>query len=296
MPTRRRGAWCPTTHTHAHPARLRGICLVCGKTTKTKSCIAQTRGALILFAGLLDGYAVRMIRAYYSALIPTFLRAPTEEIMGALSLNNDYALIQTQRDAWVAQIEILRAVLSGREGSVYFEYSIPRMGRRIDVVLLIGPVIFVLEFKVGEKAHTTYAIDQVFDYALDLKNFHETSHEQFIAPVLVATEAAELPITLSITPRDDKLLFPVKTNKEQLRESLDKILMLVGEGRVDVSEWEAGRYCPTPTIIEAAMALYNKHSVAEITRSDAGATNLRLTSSAISEVINLSKEHKYKSV
>jgi len=72
------------------------------------------------------------------------------------------------------------------------------MGRRIDVVLLIGPVIFVLEFKVGEKAHTLYAFDQVFDYALDLKNFHETSHEQFIAPILVATEAAELPISLSI--------------------------------------------------------------------------------------------------
>lgn len=237
-----------------------------------------------------------MKRAYYGATINSFVHSSTEQILGSLTLGNDFALIQTQRDAWAAQIELLRTALKGREGSIYFEYSIPRMGRRIDVVLLIGPVIFVLEFKVGEKAHTTYAIDQVFDYALDLKNFHETSHEQFIAPLLVATEAAELPISLSITPRNDKLLFPVKTNKEQLGEALDEILKFVGEGKVDVSEWEAGRYCPTPTIIEAAMALYNKHSVAEITRSDAGATNLRLTSSAISEVINLSKERKYKSI
>ncbi len=237
-----------------------------------------------------------MKREFYSASISDFLKASTEKIIGVLSLNNDFALIQTQRDAWVAQIEILRIALAKREGSIYFEYSIPRMGRRIDVVLLIGSVIFVLEFKVGEKTHTTYAFDQVFDYALDLKNFHESSHEQFVAPILVATEATPLPLTISFTPRNDKLLIPVKTNKEQLGNAIDEILNFVGEGKVNPIEWEAGRYRPTPTIIEAALALYNNHSVAEITRSDAGATNLRLTSSAISEVINLSKARAYKSV
>ena len=237
-----------------------------------------------------------MTRAYYSASISDFLRASTDEVMGKLSRNNDFALIQTQRNAWEAQIEILRTALASREGSIYFEYSVPRMGRRIDVVLLLGPIIFVLEFKVGEKTHTSYAIDQVFDYALDLKNFHESSHEQFIAPILIATEAVELAIKPSFTPRNDKLLFPVNTNKEQLGEALDEILKFIGEGRVDVSEWESGRYCPTPTIIEAAMALYNNHSVADITRSDAGATNLRLTSSTISEVINLSRKRAHKSV
>ena len=237
-----------------------------------------------------------MTRAYYSASISDFLRASTDEVMGKLSRNNDFALIQTQRNAWEAQIEILRTALASREGSIYFEYSVPRMGRRIDVVLLLGPIIFVLEFKVGEKTHTSYAIDQVFDYALDLKNFHEPSHEQFIAPILIATEAVELAIKPSFTPRNDKLLFPVNTNKEQLGEALDEILKFIGEGRVDVSEWESGRYCPTPTIIEAAMALYNNHSVVDITRSDAGATNLRLTSSTISEVINLSRKRAHKSV
>ena len=66
------------------------------------------------------------------------------------------------------------------------------MGQRIDVVFLIGAVIFVLEFKVGEKEFTSYAKDQVWDYALDLKNFHETSHEHFIAPILIATEAKSI--------------------------------------------------------------------------------------------------------
>ena len=237
-----------------------------------------------------------MKRAYYSATIHDFLRSSTEEIVGKLSLNNDYALIQTQRDAWVVQIDLLRNVLANREGSIYFEYSIPRMGRRIDAVLLIGPVIFVVEFKVGEKTHTSFAFDQVFDYALDLKNFHEASHEQFIAPILVATEAAQSAISVSITPRNDKLLFPIKANKDQLGDAIDDVLSFVGAGKLDVSEWEAGRYHPTPTIIEAAMALYNSHAVADITRSDAGATNLRLTSFAISEIIQRSKERSQKSL
>ena len=157
-----------------------------------------------------------MKRDYYSASISSFLRSSTEEILGILALNNDFALIQTQRGAWVSEIEILREILTPYEGSIYFEYSIPRMGRRIDVVLLIGPVIFILEFKVGEKEFTTYAIDQVCDYALDLKNFHDTSHKQFIAPVLIATDAKDAVPVIALTPQNDKLIFPIKSNAKHI--------------------------------------------------------------------------------
>jgi len=237
-----------------------------------------------------------MSRAYYSAPISTFLSSSTEEIIGALSINNDFALVQTQRDAWVKQIKILRNILSEQEGSIYFEYSIPRMGKRIDVILLIEAVIFVLEFKVGEKEHTSYAFDQVYDYALDLKNFHDSSHEQYISPILIATEAEKASFAVVFTPRNDKLLHPIKTNTEQLGEVISKVLSFVGKGHIDIGHWEAGRYCPTPTIIEAAMALYNNHSVSEITRRDAGRTNLSLTSSAIAEIIKASKNRSHKSI
>src|SRR5574339_479276 len=130
-----------------------------------------------------------MKREYYSDKISDFHQRSNEEILGKLAQGNDFALEQTQRDAWLEEIRILKNVLQTYQGSVYFEYSIPRMGKRIDVVLIIGSVIFVLEFKVGEKEFPLYAIDQVWDYALDLKNFHETSHEHHIAPVLIATKA-----------------------------------------------------------------------------------------------------------
>jgi hypothetical protein len=94
---------------------------------------------------------------------------------------------QHKREPGTQEISILKNVLKDHEGRIFFEYSIPRMGRRIDVVLIIKNVIF--EFKVGEKDFNQSAFDQVWDYALDLKNFHETSHANLIAPVLICTES-----------------------------------------------------------------------------------------------------------
>lgn len=237
-----------------------------------------------------------MTRAYYSSSISNFLRSSTEEVLGLLARNNDFDLIQTQRGAWIAQIEILQIALKPYKGSVYFEYSIPRMGRRIDVVLLIGPVIFVLEFKVGEKHFSTYALDQVCDYALDLKNFHDSSHSQYIAPVLIATDANDMATAIEVTPHNDRLLFPIKSNVAQLSKVLEGVVNFVDGNDIDATQWERGRYCPTPTIIEAAMALYNNHSVAEITRKDASAINLSQTSAAISKIISLSKTNSRKTI
>jgi len=235
-------------------------------------------------------------RDYYSDSIGNFFKTTTEEILGKLALRNDFSLEQTQRNAWLVEISVLRKILSPRQGTIYFEYSIPRMGRRIDVVLLIGPVIFVLEFKVGEKDFLTYAIDQVWDYALDLKNFHDTSHEQYIAPVLIATEAKNVEPIIALSPQNDKLFDPIKTNVDLLSEVIENVLSLADSKDIDQSQWESGRYCPTPTIIEAAMALYNNHLVTEISRSDAGALNLSKTSDAISDVIRLSKDNAHKAI
>jgi len=235
-------------------------------------------------------------RAYYSAPIEDFLKASEKEILGELALRNNFALEQSQKSAWIEQIKVLQNVLKPYQGAIYFEYSIPRMGQRIDVVVLIGPVIFVLEFKVGEKTFTAHAIDQVYDYALDLKNFHESSHDKFIAPVLISTEVKYVNPIVSLTPQNDKLFFPIKSNVDILGEVLQEVLSFSEGKDIDHVTWERGRYSPTPTIIEAAMALYKGHSVNEISRSDACATNLSHTSEAISEIIKVSREGSYKTI
>ncbi len=133
------------------------------------------------------------LRFWYGASIAEFLDAGPEAVLGELTRNCEFALIPTQRDAWLGQIEFLQSKLTDLAGSIFFEFNIPRMGRRIDVVLVSGPAVFAIEFKVGEKVFDRSAIDQVWDYGLDLKNFHEASHDASILPILIATEATECP-------------------------------------------------------------------------------------------------------
>jgi hypothetical protein len=237
-----------------------------------------------------------MIRDYYSDSIANFLATSPEEILGALVKGSDFAVEQTQRDAWLEQIAILKPALLGMDGAIYFEYSIPRMGRRIDVVLLIGAVVFVLEFKIGEKQFTSYALNQSYDYALDLKNFHETSHDLFIAPVAISSKAPRANSIIASTLHNDRVLTPIRSNVEELSSVVSRVLDLADGAAINRRDWENGRYSPTPTIIEAAMALYNNHSVSDISRSDAAATNLSVTSQSISQIIQIAKANSHKAV
>ncbi|MCB1959746.1 MAG: hypothetical protein KDE68_04345 [Rhodocyclaceae bacterium] len=87
--------------------------------------------------------------AYYEASIQEFLVADEDAILGALSMQHGFALEHQQKHAWHGQIRILRRLLDPTQlGWIYFEFSIPRMGKRADVVLLAGGVVFVIEFKV----------------------------------------------------------------------------------------------------------------------------------------------------
>ena len=238
-----------------------------------------------------------MNRAYYSDTIVNFLDQSLNEILGTLSNNSEFSDELTQKEAWKVEIKILQNILQKHNGSIYFEYAIPRMGKRIDVLIIINSVIFILEFKVGEKEFHSYSIDQVWDYALDLKNFHETSHDKIVAPILIATHAKNPSSTVCITHQSDKLLIPIRSNAETLLDTIQSVLDLCDDDvSINAQDWEKGRYHPTPTIIEAAMALYNNHSVTDISRSDASAINLSLTSDRVSEIIRNSKEKSEKAI
>jgi hypothetical protein len=238
-----------------------------------------------------------MKRAFFSDSISEFLDQSSDSILGKLVQSGSFSVESTQRDAWLSQIEILKNALTPHRtsGSVYFEYSVPRLGKRIDVVVLIGPVLFVVEFKVGEREFTAHAIDQVYDYALDLKNFHETSHAVHIAPVLVATGAKPVPLIVRLDPHGDRMLEPICSATESLAHVFIETLRFVSAPAIDRGEWESGRYCPTPTIIEAATALYGGHSVDDISRNDAGATNLTTTSAVVAALSAMPSANRRRS-
>jgi len=239
-----------------------------------------------------------MRRHYYSDTIAAFLGTAQESILGALAAAHNFGLAPSQRDAWLEQIAVLRSALAPYRdaGKVYFEYSIPRLGRRIDVVVVLREALFVLEFKVGETEFRAADLDQVWDYALDLKHFHETSHDKTIAPILIATNAPNCTPTVAGTHHDDGLLRPIRSNVDTLSRTIRQVLDFVDGPQIASAEWESGRYCPTPTIVEAATALYQGHSVAEISRSDAGAVNLNQTSTALADVIARAKAQSQKAI
>jgi hypothetical protein len=238
-----------------------------------------------------------MDRYFFSTSIAGFQNSNAGEILGQLAANNPFTLEQTQKHAWLEEIDILKNTLHDREGNIYFEYAIPRMGKRIDVVLIIGPVVFILEFKVGESEFNTPGLDQVCDYALDLKNFHETSYTPLIAPILIATNADPVAYLINATPRNDKLLYPIRCSTDSLPSVIDSVLAFAkDEPDIDPIGWQQGRYCPTPTIIEAALALYRGHSVGDISRNDATATNLTVTAEAITTIVQDSKDGGFKSI
>ena len=240
----------------------------------------------------------RLRRWPYGATIGDFLAGNPDAIIGELVNGADFPVEIGQRNAWQQQVVILKSVLadlSGR-GAVYFEYAIPRLGKRIDTVLVLDHVLFVLEFKVGEAQHTASARDQTWDYALDLKNFHEPSHHLPIAPILVATEAEAVPFAVETTPHADQLLIPLLSGRENLRQIIDACRDFLDGPPIDINAWQQGRYQPTPTIVEAAKALYAGHAVEDISRSDAGAKNLAVTSQRVADIIHSARNEQQKSI
>jgi hypothetical protein len=224
-----------------------------------------------------------------AATVTDFLQCPVDRILGRLAERSGFAIEASQRDAWVRQIEILQCALKGVSGTLFFEFSIPRIGRRIDVVLLVGPLVFVVEFKVGERRFDRSAMDQVWDYALDLKNFHEASHGVSIVPILIATEAADI-APIDLVADADEVYRPISVNVGRFRDVLDLALQKITGTGIDSQQWSCSPYHPTPTIVEAARALYAQHSVEAIARYDAGAQNLHVTSRRIEEMVDEARE------
>jgi Schlafen group 3, DNA/RNA helicase domain len=234
---------------------------------------------------------------FYNASIATFLAACPAEILGRLVLANDHDLEAEQKRAWEDEIRILQVSLAGFEGTLYLEFEVPRLGSRVDAVVISGPAIFPIEFKCGERVYHRADIEQVWDYALDLKNFHQASHHAPILPVLLATDAPSSDDTWA-PPHADDVRPPLRCNASALGPVLRHGLALVsGAGtEIDGQTWGKAPYHPTPTIIEAARALYARHSVEAISRHDAGATNLRLTSVGVEEIIERARAELQKAI
>ena len=241
------------------------------------------------------------MRYLYSDVFGNFLRKDSESIFGELVDNYHGEIIGTTKEAWKGEIALLKKVLvpwSSENAQIIFEYNIPRLGKRIDVVLLLRGLIFCLEFKVGQKTALQADVEQVMDYALDLKNFHLFSHDKKIIPILIPTQHQSSTTEFKPSVYDDGIYNPLITGEEGLQELIEKVLEHAGVSSQDenTENWLISPYSPTPTIIEAARTLYENHSVEDITRHEADKVSTDQTIDYILNVIEDSKNKREKSI
>ena len=238
-------------------------------------------------------------RCLYHNSFAGFLRETNMSILGKLIDHYHGEARTTTIEAWKSQIGIMQEVLSRfatTEGQVIFEYDIPRLGKRIDIVLLFKGIIFCIEFKVGETRILEADVDQVLDYALDLKNFHKFSQEKVIVPILIATNYTDASTTIQMSVYDDKVVNPLVTGKDHLHDLFTTVLERFPQETPVNRNWIISPYAPTPTIIEAARSLYENHSVEDITRHEADKVYTDRTINYILQVIKKSKEKHRKSI
>ena len=240
-------------------------------------------------------------RAAYASRNKKFFLEPNESILGKLTAASSFSVELAQKEAWLEQVSILKKQLTDfPEGHIFLEFNIPRMGKRADVILILEDIVFVIEFKVGSSSFHSADRAQTIDYALDLKNFHEGSHDAIIVPILVATLSKASSNSISEISAE-YVINTLCCNSHGLADTIKKCLGAActktsTHSYIDVNNWLESSYKPTPTIIEAARALYNKHDVSEISRSDAGAKNLSETATEIGRIIKEAKANSHKAI
>ena len=132
------------------------------------------------------------------------------------------------------------------------------------------------------------------DYALDLKYFHDKSRTRYLVPINVSTKAVE--IQNEYYCMSDNIHNTLFCNEENIGSTIRESISRINDTPLSALEWINSRYVPTPTIIEAAQALYRKHGVEDISRNDAGAKNLTITTEAISNIIDRCKKNNEKAI
>lgn len=233
--------------------------------------------------------------AWYAAPIEAFLSTADQQVLGVLLQASRFDVTQDQREAWLVEIALFRKVLVGLQGWVVLEFDIPRLGSRIDVVVISGPALIPIECKVGAETYTRHDINQAWDYGLDLKNFHAASHESPIFPILLATEAPDADSGWE-QPHPDGVRKPRRCNPGTLPRAISEALDQAVGQPIDGPAWVSAAYNPTPTIIEAAKALYDQHTVVAISRNDAGARNLATTSQTVEAIIEAAARDRFKAI
>ncbi len=239
-----------------------------------------------------------MKQAYYHSSIEDFLKINDDEIIGKLNkagtaFASQWTITTT---SWDSSIQILRKSCLElieinpifKNWHILLEYEIPRLLSRIDAVIIADDLIFVIEFKYDRRKYEVADIRQVEDYANDLLDFHLESKNKFIIPILLAPLAKTINKEYYLTS-NSFIKKCLKTNAVNFSQTVNEAYLECHKNSnpfIDPYKWEQSEYQPTPTIIQAAKALFAGQKVETITKSGAKDNDLKRTTDYLIRIIN----------
>lgn len=250
----------------------------------------------------MSDYLRQPTKSFWAGTIRAFLEEGilplTGELARRVGLTHAGNEIQ-QIKAWERQIEIIRAAFLALNGlgddwGVLLELPLLRLGRRLDAIILARSTVVVVEFKIGGRTSNKQDILQTEDYALCLRDFHSGAAGHLIVPVLCIEDAPfetdELSGAIdSLAPTilcNAKGLAPVLMQVASQHEGFEKQLSWL--------EFDSAAYSPTPSIIDAAKAVYSGHSVVEIGRSDAHGDRIKAACDRLQQIARTAEEERKK--
>ena len=233
--------------------------------------------------------------AYYRAPLRRFVQESASSILGDLAVANGdarFPLAPEAIDAWRLQLptlmngcaKLLAAVPAAADYELLLEYPIPRVGKRIDAVLLMNDVIVAIETKTGHAP--TAAERQVDDYAIYLACFHEPSAGRTIVPLVISDGHIAIG---GVRPFADEVIRPcrIASTKDfgQVLISIEHENCSHDAEPMMGDAWDKGRFRPIPPIIEAAVKLYSEMEVFEIGHACAAQEDLERATNALVEAV-----------
>ena len=233
--------------------------------------------------------------AWYESDTPNFLLDTTDIVVGKLSqiaAQEGWETPPAQEAEWNASVNILKETLCNKQNErlialqdalsdprtaeytdVILEYDFRRRGLRMDCILLAPGLVVILEFKRNKP--TAADRDQVMNYAINLREFHEVTQKainddgMMLAPVVVTTASnttIQSEIKFHEPPWNNVLANSPVTDAAQLADLLTLLLeSRTSTSIIDRYNWVNSRFKPSSSILDAAVSLYGQHEVSAIT-------------------------------
>ncbi|MGE0434331.1 MAG: DNA/RNA helicase domain-containing protein [Planctomycetota bacterium] len=180
---------------------------------------------------------------------------------------------------------------------VVLEFGLPRLAKRLDLIVVAPACAVVAELKGGSADNVDSGFAQAEEYAFCLRHFHHASHGKRILPVVVSE--VDLPDRAARqwdggVPDERRAQLISWSDFPAFVHAATR--STPGQPTISVENWVVSEYRAHPTILDAARTMFATHSVRELGLTGAGQEELEATTTALIEIVREARERKEHAV